>query len=50
MPMGLNKATDVLLTGCSAGGLATYLHADHVASLLRWDLSTIPTTAVVEAA
>lgn len=24
---GLKEATQVLLTGCSAGGLATYLHA-----------------------
>lgn len=31
---GLDKATDVLLTGTSAGGLAAYLHADYVASLL----------------
>lgn len=31
---GLNIATDVLLSGCSAGGLATYLHADYVATLL----------------
>jgi hypothetical protein len=25
---GLNKATDVVVSGCSAGGLATYLHLD----------------------
>lgn len=25
---GLNKATDVIVSGCSAGGLATYLHTD----------------------
>jgi len=25
---GLSKATDLVVTGCSAGGLATYLHAD----------------------
>lgn len=25
--LGLSSATDVFLTGCSAGGLATYLHA-----------------------
>lgn len=29
-----SKAFDVVLTGCSAGGLATYLHADYVAGLL----------------
>jgi STAM-binding protein len=27
---GLRDATQVLLTGCSAGGLAAYLHADRV--------------------
>jgi hypothetical protein len=25
--LGLSEASDVMLTGCSAGGLATYLHA-----------------------
>lgn len=32
---GLDLATDVLLTGCSAGGLATFLHADYVGERLR---------------
>jgi O-palmitoleoyl-L-serine hydrolase len=27
-----DKASDVLLTGCSAGGLSTYMHADYVRS------------------
>jgi len=31
---GLEQATDVVLSGCSAGGLAIYLNADHVASKL----------------
>jgi hypothetical protein len=31
---GMDAATEVLLSGCSAGGLATYLHADYVATLL----------------
>lgn len=31
---GMSQATEVLLSGCSAGGLSTYLHADYVASLL----------------
>ena len=30
MTKGLNASTEVILTGCSAGGLATYLHADFV--------------------
>jgi hypothetical protein len=34
MALGLNKAVNVVLTGCSAGGLATYMHTDYVASLL----------------
>ena len=32
--LNFNAATELLLTGCSAGGLSTYLHADYVASLL----------------
>lgn len=32
---GLGKATDVLLSGGSAGGLSTYLHADHVGKYLK---------------
>mmetsp|Transcript_8619 Transcript_8619/g.26759 ORF Transcript_8619/g.26759 Transcript_8619/m.26759 type:complete len:449 (-) Transcript_8619:23-1369(-) len=32
---GLDSATDVLLTGCSAGGLAVYLHCDEVAEMLH---------------
>jgi len=31
---GLNKATDVIITGCSAGGLATYLHLDYWRSII----------------
>merc|ERR1719401_2583608 len=38
--MGLNKASTVLLTGCSAGGLATFLHADYVHDRLK---ATVPT-------
>lgn len=29
---GMNKATELLYGGCSAGGLTAYLHADYVAS------------------
>jgi len=36
---GLSAATDVLLTGCSAGGLAAYLHADYIGDYLA---STAP--------
>lgn len=32
---GLGKATDVLVSGGSAGGLAAYLHADHVKEYLQ---------------
>lgn len=31
----LGKAEQVLLTGCSAGGLSTYLHADYVGGVLK---------------
>jgi len=30
----MNSASEVILTGCSAGGLATYLHTDYVKSIL----------------
>ncbi|CAE8642466.1 unnamed protein product [Polarella glacialis] len=33
--MGLGKAENVILTGCSAGGLAALLHADYVHSRLQ---------------
>jgi hypothetical protein len=32
---GLGAATRLVVKGCSAGGLAVYLHADYVASLVR---------------
>lgn len=35
LPMGLEQAVNVHLTGCSAGGLATYLHTDYVHSQLK---------------
>lgn len=31
----LSTATEVLLKGCSAGGMAVYLHADHIGQRLR---------------
>ena len=31
---GMDNATDIVLSGCSAGGLAVYLQADYVASFL----------------
>lgn len=30
-PVKWQDAFDIILTGCSAGGLATYLHADYFA-------------------
>lgn len=32
---GLAKATDVVVSGCSAGGLATFLHCDHWAARIK---------------
>lgn len=34
MTKGLNQSQEVILTGCSAGGLATYLHADYVGQII----------------
>jgi hypothetical protein len=31
---GMDKATDVVVSGCSAGGLATFLHCDHWAAAI----------------
>jgi len=31
---GMNEATDVVVSGCSAGGLATFLHCDHWATAI----------------
>jgi len=31
---GMDKATDVIVSGCSAGGLATFLHCDHWAAAI----------------
>lgn len=31
---GMNNATDVIVSGCSAGGLATFLHCDHWAAAI----------------
>ena len=30
----MKNADEVILTGCSAGGLGTYIHADYVASVV----------------
>ncbi len=39
--LALAQAKDVLLKGCSAGGMAVYLHADHVgAQLQEWRSSS----------
>ncbi|CAK0806565.1 unnamed protein product [Prorocentrum cordatum] len=35
LTLGLSRAENVLLSGCSAGGLATYLHTDYVYDWLR---------------
>lgn len=42
---GLDKASEVVVSGCSAGGLATFLHCDHFADRLHHEIS--PTTKVV---
>ena len=41
LPLGLAQAETVLLTGCSAGGLATYLHTDYVHGWLQKNVPTL---------
>jgi hypothetical protein len=43
---GMNKAATVILKGCSAGGLATFIHADELVSKVR----TVNPTADIVAA
>lgn len=43
---GLSSATNLLWSGCSAGGLTTYLHADYVASRMP---SSVQTLALADA-
>ncbi|KAI3945113.1 hypothetical protein MKW92_007693 [Papaver armeniacum] len=40
LPKGLNVAEKALLSGCSAGGLATYLHCDDFTSFLPKNATT----------
>jgi hypothetical protein len=40
MARGLKDATDVVISGCSAGGLATYFHVD-------WWADSFPSTTKV---
>lgn len=35
MKRGLAKATEVVVSGCSTGGLAAFLHCDHFADRIR---------------
>jgi len=44
---GLNKATEIVLSGCSAGGAATYLHSDYIADYLVNDISTLRKISVL---
>lgn len=39
---GLRDASDVVVSGCSAGGLSTYLHLDQWASMLKQSCSAHP--------
>lgn len=44
--LGLNRAATVVIKGCSAGGLAVFLHLDYLAAKIR---AVSPTTRVVGA-
>ena len=34
LTMGMTRATEVILTGCSAGAVSTFIHADYIQTLL----------------
>ena len=46
---GLDKAKEVLLAGCSAGGLTTYIHADWVAETLKTRAPAATVVALADA-
>ncbi|XP_065888301.1 uncharacterized protein [Dysidea avara] len=46
LTVGVSNAEHVILTGCSAGGLSTYLHADRVRKMIP---SNIPMHAIADA-
>ena len=47
---GLSMATDVVISGCSAGGLATFLHTDQARASHILSRPFSPSTAVFHAA
>ena len=47
--LGMNEASLVVLKGCSAGGLATILHADYVSAFIKKNVPNAITVAVPDA-
>ena len=47
--LGMNEASLVILKGCSAGGLATFLHADYVSSFVKAHVPGAVVVAVPDA-
>jgi hypothetical protein len=46
---GLDKATELLFAGCSAGALTTYVHADYVSALMKRRVPAATTVALADA-
>jgi hypothetical protein len=46
---GLDKATELLFAGCSAGALTTYVHADRVSALMAKHVPSAKTVALADA-
>ena len=46
---GLDKATELLFAGCSAGALTTYVHADYVSALMKKSVPACATVALADA-
>jgi hypothetical protein len=46
---GLNAATELLFSGCSAGALTTYVHADYVSARMKTSAPAATTVALADA-
>lgn len=46
---GLDKASQLLFAGCSAGALTTYVHADYVSALMTRRVPSVTTVALADA-
>ena len=46
---GMNEAQELLYSGCSAGGLTTFLHADYVRDVISQRAPTARVVALIDA-